>query len=151
MLIVFSRTLQLHCKVSLSMHILQQVSTHIWQQRNVASQVINTWLTATFSVLDRVTANRYTQCWTLTATKPISNILLQFEVLDPWVVCCLCAGLYCHLCFFYFCIWHERSYHDFVILSSPALRDALFTYIIIITIKAFISSMTIARRLQCLC
>jgi len=37
-----------------------QNMTHIWQQRNVAPQLINLWLTAIFNVFDRVVANRQT-------------------------------------------------------------------------------------------
>ena len=34
-------------------------SQHIWQQRNVARQLINMWLTAMSSLFDRVTADMY--------------------------------------------------------------------------------------------
>jgi len=36
------------------------ICQHIWQQRNIVSQLINLWLTAIFDVFDRVIANRQT-------------------------------------------------------------------------------------------
>jgi len=38
-------------------------SQHIWQQRNVARQLINLWLIAISSLFDRVTADKQTRVW----------------------------------------------------------------------------------------
>jgi len=42
-----------------SVHEVTTKNQHIWQQPNVAPQLINLWLAAIFSVFDRVIANRH--------------------------------------------------------------------------------------------
>ena len=51
----------------------QEVST-LWQQRNVAHQLINLWLTAICSVFDRITADRH-----------MHDVLCQTDCCNTWL------------------------------------------------------------------
>ena len=110
-------------------------SQHIWEHRNVAPQLINLWLTAIFSVFDRVIADRHTlnvatlcrsNSWT-PAEKFLAWVLSRhrlyvaylkytiwsitiYSLSSSGVVClCVCASF---IVVFYFYIRQERGCHD---------------------------------------
>jgi len=64
---------------SISFMSAQTRTQRIWQQRNVASQLINLWLTAIYSVFDRVIADGQTHVWQRQLNTALQQLAYRHE------------------------------------------------------------------------